>query len=124
MACSELLPILEDLCIDKFGAVRKAVPSENPRLADRWNINKSAQYTKGIPKALGRASHICTSCGYAHYLKLKLLVLFLIIRDTFSAFLIYVTETDTFIKRANYSRLNLKTLCVRPVLHPSRSLKH
>ncbi len=68
VACSELLPVLQDLCIDKFGAVRKAVPSENPRYADRWKINKSAQYTKGIPKALGKATHICTSCGYATYL--------------------------------------------------------
>ena len=54
VACSELYPVLEDLCIDRFGAVRKAVPTPNPNLSSRWKINKSAEYTKGIPKAMGR----------------------------------------------------------------------
>ena len=31
--------------MEKFGAVRKAVPTPNPELASRWHINKSAQYT-------------------------------------------------------------------------------
>ena len=64
--CSELATVLEDLCIQRFGAVRKATPTPNPQLASRWKINKSAQYTKGLPKALGKATHICTGCGYIY----------------------------------------------------------
>ena len=66
VACSQLRPVLEELCIEKFGAVRKAVPDVNPDLASRWHVNKSAQYTKGIPKAMGKATHICTGCGYIY----------------------------------------------------------
>ena len=64
--CSELPTVLEELCIERFGAVRKSTPTPNPQLASRWKINKSAQYTKGIPKALGKATHICTGCGYIY----------------------------------------------------------
>ena len=46
--------------------MRKAVPDVNPNLASRWHINKSAQYTKGVPKAMGKATHICTGCGYIY----------------------------------------------------------
>ena len=66
VACTELKPILEDIMIEKFGATRKAVPTPNPGRASRWKINKSAQYTKGVPKAMGKATHICTACGYIY----------------------------------------------------------
>jgi len=66
VACSLLNPVLEEVCIERFGAVRKAVPDVNPNLASRWHINKSAQYTKGVPKAMGLATHICTGCGYIY----------------------------------------------------------
>ena len=52
--------------IEKFGATRKAVPTPNPGRASRWKINKSAKYTKGVPKAMGKATHICTACGYIY----------------------------------------------------------
>ena len=64
--CSELKPVLEQIMIEKFGATRKAVPTPNPGRASRWKINKSAQYTKGVPKAMGKATHICTGCGYIY----------------------------------------------------------
>jgi ferredoxin-nitrite reductase len=63
---SEMLPLLEKICIESFGATRKATPSLNPQNASRWKINKSAKYTKGIPKAMGAATHICTGCGYIY----------------------------------------------------------
>jgi NAD(P)H-flavin reductase/rubredoxin len=66
VAMSEMLPLLEKICIEEFGAVRKASPSVNPGNASRWKINKSAQYTKGVPKAMGAATHICTGCGYIY----------------------------------------------------------
>ena len=64
--CSELKPVLESIMIDQFGATRKATPTPNPGRASRWKINKSAQYTKGVPKAMGKATHICTGCGYIY----------------------------------------------------------
>ena len=66
VAMSEMLPLLEKICVEEFGAVRKATPSANPQNASRWKINKSAQYTKGVPKAMGKATHICTGCGYIY----------------------------------------------------------
>ena len=66
VAMSEMLPLLEKICVEEFGAVRKATPSANPQNASRWKINKSAQYTKGAPKAMGKATHICTGCGYIY----------------------------------------------------------
>ena len=53
VAMSELYPVVENVMIEKFGATRKSTPTENPNNAARWKINKSAQYTKGVPKALG-----------------------------------------------------------------------
>ena len=64
--CSELKPVLEEIMIERFGATRKATPTPNPDRASRWKINKSAQYTKGVPKAMGQATHICTACGYIY----------------------------------------------------------
>jgi ferredoxin-nitrite reductase len=64
--CSELKPVLEEIMIERFGATRKATPTTNPGRASRWKINKSAQYTKGVPKAMGKATHICTGCGYIY----------------------------------------------------------
>ena len=64
--CSELKPVLEQIMIERFGATRKATPTPNPGRASRWKINKSAQYTKGVPKAMGKATHICTGCGYIY----------------------------------------------------------
>ena len=66
VALSELYPVVENVMIEKFGATRKATPTENPNNAARWKINKSAQYTKGVPKALGKQTHICTACGYIY----------------------------------------------------------
>ncbi|MDA9098096.1 ferredoxin--nitrite reductase [bacterium] len=63
---SEMMPLLEKICVEEFGAVRKATPSVNLQNASRWKINKSAQYTKGVPKAMGLATHICTGCGYIY----------------------------------------------------------
>ncbi|CAL6349736.1 unnamed protein product [Bathycoccus prasinos] len=66
VAMSELYPVVENVMIEKFGATRKSTPTENPNNAARWKINKSAQYTKGVPKALGKQTHICTGCGYIY----------------------------------------------------------
>ena len=61
VAMSEMLPLLEKICVEEFGAVRKATPSANPQNASRWKINKSAQYTKGAPKAVLDASYVESS---------------------------------------------------------------
>ena len=66
VACADLPRVLEDICVERFGAIRKATPTANPGNASRWKINKSAQYTKGTPKAMGKATHICTACGYIY----------------------------------------------------------
>ena len=66
VAMTELNAVVENVMIEKFGATRKTAPSENPNHASRWKINKSAQYTKGVPKALGKQTHICTGCGYIY----------------------------------------------------------
>lgn len=63
---TELAPVIEELMVERFKATRRATPAPNRFKAAQWKINKSATYTSGKPKALGKATHICTQCGYIY----------------------------------------------------------
>jgi ferredoxin-nitrite reductase len=65
-----LLPLLEGVLVDTFGATRKAVPTPNKQLHTRFRLAvkpagaKAAP--KGTPKKAGNATHICADCGYIY----------------------------------------------------------
>ena len=67
----ELLPLLENILVDKFGASRKAVPTPNRQIHTRFRMavpsgSKTSAPPKGTPKKAGNATHICADCGYIY----------------------------------------------------------
>ena len=68
---TELLPLREKICVEEFGATRKAVPTPNPQMSKAFRFKEKAPDAKkappkGIPKKAGNATHICTQCGYIY----------------------------------------------------------
>ena len=67
----DLLPLLERILVDTFGASRKAVPTPNRQLHTRFRIaaapaGGAKAAPKGTPKKAGNATHICADCGYIY----------------------------------------------------------
>ena len=65
---TELVPLLETICVESFGAVRKMVPTPNPGISNsfRFKERDPGGPPKGTPKKAGNATHICTACGYIY----------------------------------------------------------
>ena len=66
----DLLPLLEGVLVEQFGATRKAVPSPNKALHTRFRLAAKPAgpkpAPKGTPKKAGNATHICADCGYIY----------------------------------------------------------
>lgn len=68
---TELVPLLEKICVEEFGATRKAVPTPNPQMSKAFRFKEKPADAKkappkGTPKKAGNSTHICTQCGYIY----------------------------------------------------------
>ena len=67
---ADLLPLLQRILVDTFGATVKPVPTPNRQLHTRFRISTPAAGAKaapkGTPKKAGNATHICADCGYIY----------------------------------------------------------
>lgn len=68
---TELVPLLEKICVEDFGATLKATPTPNPKLSSSFRFKEKAPDAKkappkGTPKKAGNSTHICTQCGYIY----------------------------------------------------------
>jgi hypothetical protein len=56
----QLLPTLEELCLERFGATRKATPLPNRQLFKQL---KKMSHELKAPAPAGVATHVCLDCG-------------------------------------------------------------
>ncbi len=61
----ELVPILEQLCIDRFGATRRATPLPNLQLS-KTNWKKKSHELKAKTAPAVAPTHVCLDCGYLY----------------------------------------------------------
>jgi rubredoxin len=63
----ELIPLLEELCIDRFGAVRRPTPLPNLSKFKAGLKKKSHELKPKAAAAAGPApTHVCMDCGYLY----------------------------------------------------------
>lgn len=63
----DLLPVLEELCVDKFGALRRPTPLPNPsRFKTLKKMSHQLKAAGPSAKPAVTATHVCMDCGYLY----------------------------------------------------------